>query len=160
MIRALTLAAAMILPGAASAQEALGTIEGTLDLDDARWTVAEREEAPASGWRRDGEMLEAVLVGLPRPGAEDLSGALVLEMTVARGAEPARAAGHEIRWRSANGTVWHAGGDAAALELTAVSQAGDTLSLAGSVVGRLERDGEGSMTIDARFQATLPRLME
>jgi hypothetical protein len=81
-------------------------------------------------------------------------------MTVARGAEPARAAGHEIRWRSANGTVWRAGGDAAALELTAVSQAGDTLSLAGSVVGRLERDGEGSMTIDARFQATLPRLME
>lgn len=159
---ALMLAAAPVL-----SQEASGTVEGTLALEDVRWSVAPGGDGqPATGWRKTEGGYAVQIAAFPTSAAERSEDVLVIRF-VAQGVpdafeavEPSVALTRPEQDRPLRSLPVNTD-----LTLSVAEREGDELVVAGSVHGRMTPGGEGEIvpdlaeltTVDANFQATLSR---
>jgi hypothetical protein len=157
---ALPLAAALPVP--AQDADGIGTVTGTLDLDDARWVIAGAGET-ASTWREDDGTLEIRLVATPDAGGVTDAGTLTIDITADAGATEASVTSARVEMQG-DGRAYIAGPENVDLSLTAVAPEGSDLALAGSLQATMTPGGaeglvietQAGRTLDGNFQATVP----
>lgn len=160
LIRALPLA---LLPLSALAQDGIGSVTGTLDLDDARWIVAGAEGTPASTWRRQDGTYEIRLVATPQAGGADGVGVLTIDITAEAGATEAEVTSARVTMQG-SGRDYVATPENVDLSLTAVEPEGADIAVAGSFQATMTPGGaeglvietQAGRTVDGNFQATVP----
>lgn len=169
---ALALALAAAGPVAAQVapenQTTVGTITGTLGLDDAAWYVTPEAGEAGSFWERSAGLIRVRLVGAPAAepsGAGGDAGTLSIEFAITGDPVERQAERVIVTYRPEPGaTPLVAEGPNVDFELTALEVEGTDMALAGNIVAamspggaaRLALDADRVLTIDGNFQATIP----
>lgn len=166
----LILAASAILAAApAIAQQSRGTITGTLDLDEAAWTVAPAASGASTGWNETEAGREVRIVARPRGSTseESVGNILTISMTAVGNAVEAEAADIRVTYIDSKGQELTAEGPNVELSLTALAEEGDELAVAGDLVATLtpgqgdgivlRADAGDGAVFDGNFQATILR---
>lgn len=153
--------------GAAAAQQAGGTITGTLGFDDAVWTIRAQPDLETSHWRETDAGYAIRIVGFPDQGkARDMSGALVLDFTASGMPEQAQVmSARAIYHRPGDSATLSGSGTNVNMTLEALNVTGDDLTVAASFTavmvpgGSAEQivEAEDRLTVDANLQATIGR---
>jgi hypothetical protein len=156
---------AATLPAQARAQDqdGVGSVTGTLDLNDARWIVAGAGET-SSTWSDEDGTMEIRLVATPEAGGPADSGTLSIEITADAGATEAEVTSARVTMQGAS-RDYIANPENVDLTLTAVEPQDGDLALAGSVTATMTPGGaeglvietQAGRTLDGNFQATIPR---
>jgi hypothetical protein len=157
----IALAATAAFP--AASQQAAGTVEGTLQLEDARWFVRPGGgDLPRSYWREGPDGYEVQLAAFPTREAEQADGAIVIRFRAEGEPDALEARAPMLRMPRRDAT-WRSVAENTFLSLVEAQRTGDALAVAGSVVGRLVIEpakgtaAEDFRTVDAEFQATVYR---
>jgi hypothetical protein len=163
---ALATLAVATFPATIAAQEAEGSITGTLNLDSAVWYVKGQEFEPGSTWRDVDDGRQIRLVGYPVADPESATGAIVIDFLAAGNPSQLVPRDVTIAYLTEDGAEPYAGsGEAIDLEVTAMTVLDDQMALAGSFAGTLLRGGGDTLivelgdregtTVDGNFQATI-----
>jgi hypothetical protein len=168
MLRTSSATFALLLAVApATGQEASGTVEGTLALEEVRWIVAPGgDDGPTSAWQEADRGYAVQIAAFPTREAERSQDALVIRF-VAEGApgafeaiEPSVTLLRPEEDRPLRSLPVNTD-----LTLAVAQREGDELVVSGSLHGRMTPGGEGEIeadlegltTVDASFQATIER---
>lgn len=162
--------AALAIPAAALAQEVpVGTISGTMDLDDAVWHVALDGPAGQSGWRNTEDGREVRLIGYPQEEPGDAAGALTITFVAAGGLDEPEARDLRVVYLPEEGDLrYRAEGENVDLTLSALDMQDSDIQISGSFFAGMTPGGAAGLTVnpdegitvDGNFQATLTRLPE
>lgn len=169
MLRALSLAALMLLPGLATAQDLLGTISASVDGTEMSWYLTAEGGESQSGARATMgvPMVDISLWGNPAPDQlATLKGALVIDFkAVTTGG--ARAMTPEIQYlEDGYAGAWIAlTDDVVSVSLTSFDKTDSAVTLAGSFeataaftddMATMQTDPTRTRVITGSFEATLP----
>lgn len=147
------------------AQDGTGSITGTLDLDDARWTVASAGPGPTSAFAETDDFTAIRLVGQPETGSDGGAGTLLIEIAASVGAEEVEAEDVRIGLLRGGETLV-ALSENIDLTITSYLPEASDLAISGSFTALMTEapqddliiDSESGVTIDGNFQATIPRV--
>lgn len=170
----LAIASSLAIAAPALAQEATGTITGTLGLEPTVWYVTSAEGESLSGWEWDGNEVVVRLVGhVRRDTATATEGTLTVTFRTSGNPTELDVSAFTIaldpQGPEGEGPDYSAGPENADLDVEALVISEDEMALGGSFAGRLILGGAGrlvldedvpSVTVDGNFQATIPRLSD
>ncbi|SEL24663.1 hypothetical protein SAMN05421666_3214 [Roseovarius nanhaiticus] len=164
----LPFAALALTSAPALAQEASGTITGTLDLAERSWSVSGADAAQPSSWSEAGDTLSVTISATPSAGSTaSASQTLILEFDAdASGTAPAaQDLSVTLKEQGAPAPLTAAPANTD-ITLTALSVEGTDMVVTGSFVAVLTdgnetelvpADADGAVTMDGNFQATIQR---
>lgn len=164
MTRIATAFALLLPPVALSAQGVEGTISGTLELEDATWSLAEADDLPASGWEETGNGYSVTIIGYPTPDPASMDGAMTLSFVTDGQISEATIKDAKVTLNRDDPPLM-AETRNLDIALNSFEIAGDSLALAGDVVARMVPGGadrliidtENAVIFDGDFQATIFR---
>ncbi len=141
----------------------VGTVTGTLDLDDARWVVAGGRDAPSSSWNKNDGTWEIRLVATPEAGGPSDPGTLTIDFTAEAGATEATVTEARVTMEGKS-SDYVAEGENVDLSLTAIEAGGSDVAVSGSFQATMTPGGatglvietQAGRVVDGNFQATIP----